>query len=193
MPSHKGAAVMAEEGNRRRQYIINQGFQYKLIFSFVTVVALTIAVSHALAMAAAKWFGTGQAAQQLSQIKGSLQQPLSWDILWVSALASGVLGIVLALLFGRHYSNRIAGPLYNLKRVMSKVGSGDLTTEMHIRCRDEFHDVETAFNQMVAGLNHNFDLVQKAVQDLPEPHRARLQRKITEVFSAPAASPPYQA
>jgi len=169
--------------NRRRQYIVNKMFQYKIIFYLAALIVLTVAVSHGLALAFAKWLGSSQASAQMSEaLHGTLARPFSWDVVWIPALITVFIGLVLVLVFGRVYSNRIAGPLFNLKRVLARVGGGDLGTRMHIRSQDEFHDVEGVFNQMMAELNQRFASVQKALQELPEPHRTQAQARLAEAF-----------
>ncbi len=73
------------------------------------------------------------------------------------------------LIFGLLYSHKIAGPIFNLKRVLHKIGNGDLTVTMKLRASDEFHDVEDAFNQMANGLNQRLMTIQKAIAELPRP------------------------
>jgi len=77
---------------------------------------------------------------------------------------------------------------------MERVGQGDLTTMMHIRATDEFHDVEAAFNTMVSGLNQKIEKIREGFVDLPSQDKRRMERLLSDQLSArvqsdaPAAS-----
>jgi HAMP domain-containing protein len=180
---------MPQDKNRRRIYIINKVFQYRLLFSMAGVILLTVVLSHLMALAAAKWLNSSPASVRMAEsIQATLKGGVSWDALWIAALTTVLIGIVLVLLFGRRYTNRIAGPLYNLRRVLAQVEGGDLRTAMHIRRHDEFHDVEDAFNRMVRGLNQRLQRVQQAILSLPEPNKSKALKILGENFSTVASA-----
>jgi methyl-accepting chemotaxis protein len=178
---------MPDIQNRRRQYLINKGFQVKTMLYLVALIVLTLAGSHGLALVTANWLGTGQTAARVAQtFTNVLPSTLPWEAALLPFLISLVLGTVVVLFLGLHYSHRIAGPLFNLKRVLAQVGNGDLTATMHIRTHDEFHDLEAAVNRMLEALHQRVSEVESAVQALPEPHRTRVQRSLAEAFPRPA-------
>jgi methyl-accepting chemotaxis protein len=177
---------MPDIQNRRRQYLINKGFQVKTMFYMAALIVLILAGSHGLALVTAKWLGAGQTADQVAQtFSHVLPTSLPWEAALLPFMISLILGTVVVLFLGLHYSHRIAGPLFNLKRVLERVGNGDLTTGMHIRTHDEFHDIEAAVNQMMEALRRRVSGIESAVQTLPEPHRTRVQRSLAEAFPRP--------
>lgn len=181
---------MSDNQNRRRQYLVNKKFQIKTMVYLAVLVVLTVTGAHVLALVTANWLGTGQTSAQVTKVvKDALPSTLSWEAALVPFLLAVILGTVVVLFLGLHYSHRIAGPLFNLKRVLQRVGNGDLNTPMRIRSHDEFHDVEAAVNQMIQDLNQRLENVRTAVQALPEPHRSQVQRKLTEAFSRPGPTP----
>ena len=175
--------------HRRRQYLINKHFQYKVIFLLSLMVATIAVAGHFMAYSYAKLVQSTQAAPAVAAgpVTGG-----SADIFWLPILIAVLLGIIFVLVFGLLYSHRIAGPLFNLKRVMERVGQGDLTTVMHIRATDEFHDVEAAFNTMVSGLNQKIEKIRGGFVDLPSQEKRRMERLLADHLSARAHtdSPP---
>lgn len=61
-------------------------------------------------------------------------------------------------------SHQIAGPVFNLKRQLARVGQGDFTTRVHLRKTDELQALAQEFNSAVEFL-----------QKRDETHRSRLQ------------------
>ncbi|MCK5219466.1 HAMP domain-containing protein, partial [bacterium] len=98
------------------------------------------------------------------------------DILWLPMLFSTLLGSILIVIISLFYSHRIAGPLYNLKRMMRQIEKGNLNGIMKIRKNDEFHDVEEAFNRMLTGLKNRQEVLEKAVANLSEPGKSKIEK-----------------
>ena len=166
--------------NRRRQYIINETFQYKIIFILAAVVVIVALGTYGMAIGYAKLM---EAANTSAQTAQAVQSNVSTSgTLWLPILGTIFLGILFVVFFGRFYSNRIAGPLFNLKRVMQRVGDGDLSTIMRIRAKDEFHDMEASFNQMVDDLNQRMANVKKAIADLPHAEKRKVHSALSDQF-----------
>lgn len=177
-------------GNRRRQYMINQKFQKGLMLKLALLVVGTILAAHAMTVAYVRLINLAGQSGQVAPLPApgtpvavSLAQIL--DFLLIPGLITALLATIAVLAFGLFYSHRIAGPLFNLKRMMNKVEGGNLNVTMRIRAADEFHDVESAFNQMVANLNQRLEAVRSAVQELPAPARKKLERTLRENFALP--------
>lgn len=63
--------------------------------------------------------------------------------------------IVVCIFLGFHsllVSHRIAGPLFNFRRVLKTVGEGDLTVRVTIRRHDYLREEADSINAMIAGL-----------------------------------------
>jgi len=124
-------------------------------------------------------------SQSLVYLANTLNDNLAFtrffDVLWMPLTFSAVLGSLLVLIFGVLYSHRIAGPIFNLKRMMSQVAEGNLDVMMRIRNKDEFHDVQDAFNRMVTGLKTHLEDLEEAVRKLPEPSRKEFEALLVEL------------
>jgi methyl-accepting chemotaxis protein len=169
--------------NRRRQFIVNKPFQYKIILILSAVVVIVALGAHGMAIGYAKLMEAANTSAQTVQI---VQNGVSTsDALWLPILGTIFFGILFVLFFGRMYSNKIAGPLFNLKRVMQRVGEGDLSTIMHIRAKDEFHDMEESFNQMVDGLNQRMDNIKQAIADMPHAEKRKVLTALSDQYIIP--------
>lgn len=164
---------------RRRQYLINKPLQIKFMAYLLMVVASVIVLTQIFAAAYGKLLTHGALAVPAS---GSIAVPEGSTVFWLTAITVILACVVLFLVLGLLYSHRIAGPLYNLKQVMARVQNGELTATMHIRSKDELHDVEAAFNQMTTGLNQRLLALQKAVLELPNKDSRRLTHLFREHF-----------
>lgn len=181
---------MAQPPYRRKQYLINKPFQFKIMFYLSVLVVVAIGVAHLLAVSYSKLVAGATAAAQAAAPTAP-SAPGFASGLWLPLMVALLLGIIGVLIFGLFYSHRIAGPMFNLKRVMQRVQNGDLGTVMHSRATDEFHDVEASFNQMVDGLNVKMANVRKALLSLPGQDQRKLNSVLQDHFilNEPAGAP----
>lgn len=171
---------------RRRQYLIDKRFQHGVIWRFVGVVVISILLSHLVTIGFMKLRELmGGTEEELMYFANPVHQTLAFarilDILWLPMLISCALGIVLVVILGMFFSHRIAGPMFNLKRMMKQVEEGKLDVVMRIRITDEFHDVENSFNQMVAGLRTRLERVWEKTRDLPPEKRQDIDNVLLEL------------
>ncbi len=172
---------------RRHQFLIEKSFQHRVIWRFGTVVIASIFFSHFITVGFLKLKEIfSPSSQDLVYFANTLSPTMVFtrvlDILWLPMLFSALLGSILIVIFSLFYSHRIAGPLYNLKRMMHQIEKGDLNVIMKIRKNDEFHDVEEAFNRMLAGLKSRREDLEKAVANLSGPDK----NKIGKILKSPA-------
>lgn len=166
---------------RRRQFIVNKTFQHRVIWRFALTVIGSILLSQALILAYLKLKDVvSPNSNTLIYFSSSLNPTLAFtrviEVIWLPLLLSSVLVVVFVALSAMYFSHRIAGPLFNLKRMLSQVGEGRLNLHMHIRKNDEFHDIEETFNQMVANLNSRLQLIFQNHQALPAASRKKLDK-----------------
>lgn len=58
-------------------------------------------------------------------------------------------------------SHRIAGPIFNMERGLRNVASGDLSFTVHLRKKDNFHEVGEQMNQAVSVLREKISEAQR--------------------------------
>jgi nitrogen fixation/metabolism regulation signal transduction histidine kinase len=172
--------------HRRKQFIVEKRFQHRVIWQFVGVVIVSIFTSHIITIAYFKIKEMiAPSSQDLMYFANTINETLAFsrvvEILWVPLLISALVGSVLIISMGIFFSHRIAGPLFNLKRMMKQIEKGNLNVTMRIRKDDEFHDVEDAFNQMVKGLQSHLRKLETAVAGLSGSHRTEMQKILREL------------
>ncbi len=173
------------EQQKRRQFWIEKTFQNRVIWHFVVIVIGSIFFSQSITVGFIKLKEIFAPASQVLIYFSNTVETMVFsrvvEILWLPMLVSTLLGIFLVLVFGLFYSHRIAGPLFNLKRTMRRVGEGNLKATMKIRKNDEFHDVEESFNQMVEAFHRRWSDIKKAVGESTGPDKKKLEKLLEEI------------
>jgi len=100
-------------------------------------------------------------------------------VLWIGSLA-GVIGLI-TLVGGYFITQKVVGPVHNLKKKLYLVQKGDLTVDIQFRKGDEYQDVADAVNSIVANKREVIDLFSKEIYemeqlDLPEEVRVKLKK-----------------
>ncbi|MDQ6961500.1 MAG: methyl-accepting chemotaxis protein [Mariprofundaceae bacterium] len=85
-------------------------------------------------------------------------------ILWVGSLA-GVVGLI-TLIGGFLITQKVIGPVYNLKQKLALVQAGDLTVDIKFRKGDEYQDLADSINQIVKDKRAVIRLLNEAVYDI---------------------------
>lgn len=133
---------------KRRQYIVKRHMQYKYA-AFILIIAGIAAVIAGYTVFFTGWtiFGT-----KLAELypQGRLQPILvSVNI----ALFRNILIILpILFIFGIYFSHKIAGPLFRIEETLRVIGTGKLGFRVRLRKGDELKELETAVNDMIAGL-----------------------------------------
>lgn len=162
--------------NRRKQLIVNKPFQYKLM-GYLAMLATGITAAFAIALGFSRAVVHRSVAQSVAGSGPSLM-----DMLWLPILVTLILAIIASLFIGLYYSHRIAGPLFNLKRVLNQIENGLIDRPMSIRSKDELHDVQDAVNEMLDGLNSRMANIKKACEKLTDKDKRSLINTINEQF-----------
>lgn len=87
-----------------------------------------------------------------------------------SAVGSGALALLLTLALSR----RILGPVESLTTAARRMGTGDLSTRVAVRSRDEIGELARAFNAMAEALERNEALRRSLVNDVAHELRTPL-------------------
>ncbi len=67
----------------------------------------------------------------------------------VAAGAVLIVQVVLIAWLGLLASHKVAGPIYQIRKSMARVASGDMTVRIHLRDGDKLTEVADAFNEMM--------------------------------------------
>lgn len=138
---------------RRRNYLINKDFQFKVILIFITVAL----IGSFVAVALFNYFALKELESQMwsihinAQSTGEFLKPLFLKV----NVASFIFISLLLSIFAFWIVKKISGPLYRMSTDIRKASSGDLTTEIILRERDDFRDLAEDLNSMIKNLRVN--------------------------------------
>ena len=131
---------------RRRNYFINKGFQTEFILKFCVLVAVGCVVFGGILYVFSSRTLTTSFENSRLVVKSTadyLLPGLLFGGVIVGLLMAAVVSIVVLLM-----THRIAGPMYRFERYAQKVGSGELSSVLKIRKKDQFQNFVSAFNKM---------------------------------------------
>ena len=137
--------------NRRKNYFIKKKFQTKFILKFCMLVVLTALISAFMIYHFSSQSVTTVFENSRLTIKPSTEFIMPGLILssLISVIIIGIATIVVVLFV----SHRIAGPLYKLESSLERMGSGDLSFDIHFRRKDEAEKLVEVFNATSRNLN----------------------------------------
>ncbi len=136
---------------KRRNYYIEKEFQTKFILKFCLLMAfgsvLTIGLVYWLAQHSTTVaiqhgrIGVHSTSEYLLPL---MAQTVFIQLIITSLAAIGMMVFV---------SHKIAGPLFRLKAMLTKLGDGDFSATMSLRQGDQLQKVAQAYNEAVSKLN----------------------------------------
>ncbi len=140
-----------EEGQHlsfaRRRRLIDRGYQYRSIATWLAVVLGGFLVC-AACLAAWFWIASsragGMSRQQVEQLLSIMLPPLLVNDIAIMALAV-VVGIV--------STHRVAGPVYRMQSDIERVLSGQLHTRVRLRRGDAFPGLAEKVNELIERLD----------------------------------------
>jgi len=135
--------------NKRSTLIVDKGFQYSQ-----TMPVVMIAVLAANSVLIAVFFLLG------SDFSTKLQ-----TFIWFVA-AGEIILVTVTVFYGVKTSNRTAGPVYRLKKVVREVADGDLTIRIRLRKRDHLKDLATEVNAAIEILETRIAAIQQSSRKL---------------------------
>ena len=85
--------------------------------------------------------------------------------------------VALLLLHSIFVSHRIAGPIFNFRRIFERISAGDLTTPVHIRKTDYLQNEARVLGRMVEGLRCRIEGIGEAGEEI-RMHLLKLQEAV---------------
>ena len=136
---------------KRRHYFINKAFQSEFILKFCALVALGCIVFGVILYALSSKTLTTSFENSRLVVKSTadyLLPGLLFGGMIVGILTAIVTSIIVVLM-----THRVVGPMYRFEKQAEKIGSGELSSDLKIRKKDQFQNFVTAFNKMTNDLN----------------------------------------
>ena len=131
---------------RRKQYLVDRGYQLRFVTRLFTVV-LAVAVASAFLASAMLWehMYTPEMEPHVSLITALIAVA-------VTLLIELLLAIPLVFYLGIRQSHRIVGPMNRIKRALEAIGQGDFSKRIILRQGDALEELAKAINQMAESL-----------------------------------------
>jgi signal transduction histidine kinase len=107
----------------------------------------------------------GSAAEEVSELAGSI----NWYLVWGGLIAMAVAALLTYLL-----SRRILSPMEALAGVARRLGRGDFSPRVDVRSKDEFGELGRTFNSMADDLAHAEQMRRNLVADVAHELRTPL-------------------
>ncbi len=139
---------------RRRKYLINTGFQIKIILTYVLIsfIGSMAAVSIFSLLAFKKLESLMWSTHISAQSTGELIKPLFFRTNIAGFIFIATLLAITAYLIFR----KTSGPIYRMSSDIKKAADGDLTGKISLRQKDEFKDVAHDLDEMLTSLRDRF-------------------------------------
>lgn len=171
---------------KRRQYMIDRGFQLRFIVKFCLVI-----LAAGLLVGILTYFFTQQTTtvaieNQRVVVKTTADfiLPTVWIILTVSTVLGGLVTICVAL-FASH---KLSGPLFRLKVEFKRMSQGDLTMPVHIRSKDQLHEIANEVDAMRCLLKDSLSTIKEqwtvVKEKMPEGTRAETSDEAEKIDQA---------
>ncbi len=136
---------------RRRNYFINKDFQVEFIVKFCGIVAVGCVLFGLILYAISSRTLTTSFDNSRLVIKSTADYLLPGLLFGGIIVALSVaIATSIVVIFMTH---RVAGPIYRFEKHAQKVGSGELSSDLKIRKKDQFQNLADVFNKMTNNLN----------------------------------------
>ena len=150
--------------NKRKNYFIKKDFQIRFIVKFCTLVILGAVVSGTIIYAMSISTVTTTFENSRLIIKSTAEFILPAVLLssTIVVLLLGLATVAITLVA----SNRVAGPIYRMKKDIREVASGNLRKKFSLRHRDEGKDLAASLNEMTKTLKEDIEKIKQAIAKL---------------------------
>ena len=130
---------------RRKKYIINKKIQIKYaVLSIAMLILYTLLLLIAL-------FGPPIFLLNSPDATLAVRAEAASSVLLINSYLWPGIGVII-LMFGAlsiFITHRMAGPIYAIEKVFSRIADGDVTARVRLRKRDDLHELGRAINSML--------------------------------------------
>lgn len=145
--------------SKRRKFLINEHFQLHFI-GFATVLSLCACVLFYVAgeYFFDKYYGFAidagmRPADPFFKVLANMRMLLTYIFAFTSLLV-----VLVSVIGGLLFSNRVAGPMYRLRKHFEAVARGETWTDVAFRKGDYFEDLATAYNIQMHYIREKFGI-----------------------------------
>ena len=140
----------AERPYKRKQYLVDRGYQLRFV-TRVFMVVLAVAVASSL-------LSTGLLLKFMYRPELDSHTPLIAALIAVAMTLTFELLLAIPIVFvlGIQQSHRVVGPMNRIKRTLEAIGTGDFSQRITLRQGDALEDFAKSINRMAESLQQRF-------------------------------------
>lgn len=160
---------------QRKHYFIMKGMQTKLILVIMLLFLLVAVITFFNVYILTQFFKSQvleESRFQKEEVDMVVQKVFA--AMKSRLLLLVFIDILVIIMVGVIFSHQIAGPAFNLERVIRRVAGGELHVQTRLRRGDQLGNLADAFNSMARALQGNIaticehsEALEKTIQDLP--------------------------
>jgi methyl-accepting chemotaxis protein len=178
-----------EEGNRRKKYFVDWGFQGRFILTY----ALICLAGMALVTGLFHYFASGKidALRWKMAFRIDPMAEIVLPSLAYASISAAIFATVSLFIFSMYSMKKINKSVHKLQKSLVRVGNGNLT--LHVKLTKEHHfqdfseeldNMVTAFGDRFNKIKENFTAVRNTINALPDIKEELLPEKCAELNSS---------
>jgi hypothetical protein len=163
--------IMANTKIKRKTYVINKGFQFRFIATFLVLVVISLLIFSA-GFAVYYWvrylmgdnifdefilvFKRVEIVDQkgeLTDVEQEIGATNRFEIVVLPLLLNNILIMVVISIIGIFYSHKIAGPVYRIGKEIEKAIGGEAGIRLKLRKGDKLHELANEINLLLEELD----------------------------------------
>ncbi len=148
---------------RRRQYIIDQKFQWRFVRRLIIPLVLGVVIITLVDYYFIWSFFTSPTPARYENMEF-----ISLKIVGYLLFYELCIFIPIVVIIGLIISHRVAGPLFQIERILRSIGDGDLSRRIILREKDELKNLAMCINEMTTGLSNKISELEDDIKFLEE-------------------------
>lgn len=185
---------MGDPAHRRRTYVIDPEFQYRLM-GRIAIQGVMITVASLLLLASVYHVYGGISVEVLQpdpfhsggEIRTVSREQSLFSFLWPVMLACVAATLLVTLVFGVLLSHRMAGPVFRMRRALGQLMEGDLAFELRLRKNDAFKPMAETINELRERWTGRIEELQSICRELDvsedDQERAKCLERLREIVA----------
>ena len=166
---------MAKDRQKRKTYVVNRAFQYRMIGAFLlSIIAALVVFSGGMVL---YYWASSMAGdnlfrefidinKQVFEIRedeqgNSIKVPTTktiygvkrWELIVPPILLNNLFMLIGVSIIGIFYSHRIAGPIFRVNRELQRALDGEKNVRITLRQKDKLQEMTNRINQILAELD----------------------------------------
>ena len=141
---------MAPEQYKRRQYLVDRGYQLRFV-TRVFMVVFAVAVVSSLITTGLLWMNMYR-----PELEPQIPLIASLITVAITLLIELLISIPIVFFLGIRQSHRVVGPVNRMKATLEAIGMGDFSQRIVVRHGDALEDVAKTINKMAEQLQQRF-------------------------------------